>query len=287
MSSSATCCTCATVICDHPTSLETKNEKQSSTPEDKRLDCCSRVICGRCIHTNPRFASYCPYCQIASNPSNPLPLGGLREPPSYDFAVASPRGSNTVAAHVPPPYTTATATSLNAFTGSNDPSSAPSDEKASITQDAQDTLHFLAPDDTLPSLSLRYDIPLALLRAHNRLPAFGADHLLHARRTLRIPPDPVTAQPRVSLSPRPVDGEAEEARKAAVRRWMVACKCADYEVAELYLGQSGGDVDGAVGAFLADEEWERRNPRGKGREGGRDRGGVWARQVAFWTRRVE
>lgn len=47
---SEACCTCATIICDYPTSFETKNEKQFSTPEDKRLDCCSRVICGACLH---------------------------------------------------------------------------------------------------------------------------------------------------------------------------------------------------------------------------------------------
>lgn len=147
-----------------------------------------------------------------------------------------------------------------------------------------DTLHFLAPDDTLFSLSLRYAIPAHVLRAHNRLPA-GADHLLHARRTLQIPAAAAGAPPPVSLSPRPVAGEAEEARKAAVRRWMVACKCAEYEVAELYLQQTGGDLDSAVERFLADEEWEKRNPRAKGEGKGKGRdgsGGVWARQVAFW-----
>lgn len=47
---SEACCTCATIICDYPTSFETKNEKQASTPDDRRLDCCSRVICATCIH---------------------------------------------------------------------------------------------------------------------------------------------------------------------------------------------------------------------------------------------
>jgi hypothetical protein len=32
----------------------------------------------------------------------------------------------------------------------------------------------------------------------------------------------------VSLSPRPVEGEEEERRKATVRRWMVACKVSEY-----------------------------------------------------------
>lgn len=49
---SEACCTCATIISDYPSTanFETKNEKQFSTPDDKRLDCCSRVICGTCIH---------------------------------------------------------------------------------------------------------------------------------------------------------------------------------------------------------------------------------------------
>ena len=30
------------------------------------------------------------------------------------------------------------------------------------------------------------------------------------------------------MSPRPVEGEDEERRKAVVRRWMVACKVSEY-----------------------------------------------------------
>lgn len=99
----------------------------------------------------------------------------------------------------------------------------------------------------------------------------------------------------MSLSPRPVEGEEEEARKAKIRRWMVACKCAEYDVAELYLEQAGYDLGVAVERFLADEEWERRNPlegRGKTKKSGGGgggggstskvgRGGTWASQAAF------
>lgn len=101
----------------------------------------------------------------------------------------------------------------------------------------------------------------------------------------------------VSLSPRPVGGEEEEARKARIRRWMVACKCAAYDVAELYLAQSGGDLGEAVERYLADEEWERAHPleggpargkgKGKGRMGpglGLGGGGTWAAQAAFLKR---
>ena len=101
----------------------------------------------------------------------------------------------------------------------------------------------------------------------------------------------------MSLSPRPLGGEEEEARKARIRRWMVACKCAAYDVAELYLAQSGGDLGEAVERYLADEEWERAHPlegptRGKGKEkgrvgtggGGGGTGGTWAAQAAFLKR---
>lgn len=76
---------------------------------------------------------------------------------------------------------------------------------------------------------------------------------------------------------------------------MVACKCASYDVAELYLAQAGGDLGEAVEWYLADEEWERANPlegsRGKGKAKGKGRvgpsfggGGTWAAQAAFLKR---
>lgn len=180
----------------------------------------------------------------------------------------------------PPPYTPPPTT-----TKCNDDSS----EKTTSPPE-EDTLHFLHPtDDTIASLSLRYRVPAPVLRAHNKLPA---DHLLAARRTLLIPGSHYPAA-RGSLRPRPVDGEAEEARKAKVRRWMVACKCADYDVAELYLAQAGHDLGLAVEAFRADEEWERRNPLEGGTRANKNgaksttkagRGGTWASQAAFLRR---
>lgn len=146
-----------------------------------------------------------------------------------------------------------------------------------------DTLHFLHPtEDTIPSLSLRYNVPAHVLRAHNKL---TSDHLVSARRTLLIPGSHYPSG--VSLRPRPVGGEEEEARRGKIRRWMVACKCVDYEVAELYLGQSGYDLGAAVERFLADEAWEREHPmEGKGKGGGKGRGGggTWASQAAFLRR---
>jgi hypothetical protein len=50
--------------------------------------------------------------------------------------------------------------------------------------------------------------------------------LLLARRTVVIPGE--FYHGGVSLSPRPVEGEDEERRKATVRRWMVACNVSEY-----------------------------------------------------------
>lgn len=120
------------------------------------------------------------------------------------------------------------------------------------------------PQDTVLSLSLRYGVSAEALRRHNGL---TSDHLLAARRTVRIPIPTTTTTtssgtvtPFQSLSPTPVEDEAEVARKTAIRRWMVACKEADYDVAVVYLEGAGYDLDEAVRRYVADELWARENP---------------------------
>ena len=52
-----------------------------------------------------------------------------------------------------------------------------------------------------------------------------------------------------------------------MRRWMIATKCAEYNMAELYLKGSQYDLDIAVDAFKADEQWEKDHPMaGKGKQ---------------------
>jgi len=46
-----------------------------------------------------------------------------------------------------------------------------------------------------------------------------------------------------------------------VRRWMVACKVAEYDVALLYLDQADYDLRAAVEAYKDDERWEKEHPR--------------------------
>jgi hypothetical protein len=93
-----------------------------------------------------------------------------------------------------------------------------------MSSQPEDVLHFLDHEqDTLTSLSLRYGVPIPALRRVNNI---TSDHLLLARRTILIPGEFYKAG--ISLSPRPIEGEEEERRKAIVRRWMVACKVSEY-----------------------------------------------------------
>ncbi|KAL8656722.1 MAG: hypothetical protein Q9210_000063 [Variospora velana] len=118
-----------------------------------------------------------------------------------------------------------------------------------------DVLHFINPtQDSISSLALRYSVPSVALRKRNNL---YADQLLAARKTLLIPGEYYQGP---SLSPEPIDGEAEEMRKAKIRRWMVTCKVSDYDIALLYLDQAQYDVDSAVESYLSDEKWEREHP---------------------------
>ncbi|TQS33482.1 hypothetical protein Golomagni_06171 [Golovinomyces magnicellulatus] len=237
------CCTCATVIND--TNKEQHDKKAYSGPSlGRRLGCCTRVMCGDCLHENPRFEAYCPYCQISSEPTSLPP--GLKEPPSY---LSSNRQSKVDT--LPPPYSSTAVHN----SGLNLPKNASSgyDEKQII----EDTLHFLDHEhDSIASLSLRYGVPASALRQKNNI---ASDHLLAGRKTILIPGDHYRGG--VSLSPRPVEGEDEERRKRKIRTFMTTCKVSDYDIALLYLEQSKYDLDASIEAHFADEAWERANPQ--------------------------
>ncbi|KAI9816657.1 MAG: hypothetical protein M1832_005043 [Thelocarpon impressellum] len=262
------CCTCATLLSSISPQYDEKSEKAVPSQE-RRLECCGRIICGRC--KNPRFATYCPFCQVSTTPST-LPQG-LRNPPAYS-PPPSPRLAHAVLvtrpdpAEEPPAYSAHIAPHVKL----------PLTEK--IAPPAPDVLHFLDPaHDTLSSLSLRYGVPAAVVRSTNGL---YADHLLAARRTVLIPGSHYKGG--VSLSPRPVGGEDEELRKAKIRRWMVACKVAEYDVAQLYLKQTDYDLDAAVDAYKADERWEKEHPMesaAKGKSNANSRDGRKGRRNRF------
>lgn len=200
-SSSEACCTCATLLSSIPPTYDEKTEKPSQY--ERRLDCCGRAICARCLTDNPRFANYCPFCQISTGPS-PLPAQGLRDPPTY-----SPHTDEKVEDELPP------------YSAHN--SLRPSPEKPADTDNAPDVLHFVDQNnDSIASLSLAYGVPSEALRRTNKM---FADHLLAARRTILIPGEYYKSG--VSLSPRPLEGEEEEIKKTKLRKFMVGCKVAE------------------------------------------------------------
>lgn len=240
--SAEACCTCASLLSSSLVPFDEKHPGPRPTAQ-RHLECCGRVICEGCTRKNPRFETYCPFCQLSSAPSI-LPQS-IREPPSYS-PPSSPLRSED--ADLPPPYSLSTISQHQS-----------SDSKA------KDVVHFVNhTSETLPSIALRYRVPVQALRRANHL---YADHLLAARRTLVIPGDYYKVG--VSLSPRPVEGEEEELRKAKVRRWMVACKAAEYDVALIYLKQNDYNLDRAVEAYKADEAWEKTHPLPSGSRGAR------------------
>ena len=233
------CCTCATVLTDTKVPYDTESEKPICL--DRRLECCGRTICATCQYNNSRFKTYCPFCQLSSEPTA-LPAEGLRLPPSYRDDEQKHR------IDLPPAYDTL---------------SRPGHSVAAVRppEDTEDTVHFLSPDDTVHSLSLAYKVPHDVLRKHN---ALYSDSLLVARKFMLIPKDHYDGPP-LSTPPDP----EEEERKNKVRRWMVATKCAEYNVAQLYLKASSYDLNAAVEAFRADEQWEKDHPmagKGKGKD---------------------
>ncbi|THW30470.1 hypothetical protein D6D23_00158 [Aureobasidium pullulans] len=241
MSTIPACCICSSVL----DTIDSKTEKP--TIAARHLSCCSRPVCQRCIANNPRYNSYCPYCQISTDPRSTLPQG-LRDPPPYNDTQASALPPSEKDQDAPPAY-------------SAHESLQPPSEKA--IENAPDVLHFLTPTDTALSLSLAYGVPLHALRKANNV---FADRLLQGRRTVVIPGDYYKGG--VSLSPRPIEGEEEELRKSKLRRFMVTCKVSEYDVAQLYLEQNDYDLDGAVEAYKDDEKWEKEHPlqnNGKGK----------------------
>ncbi|KAI7566533.1 hypothetical protein KC317_g5608 [Hortaea werneckii] len=241
------CATCASTF-DAP--FDPISEKPLLVGRD--LPCCGRSICARCLNQNKRYETYCPYCQITTDPSQLLPQG-LRDPPAYDSAANEKR-------NIPKPEEPDEEDIDDVLPAYSEHHAhpPPSSEKHSPNADnppAQDVLHFVTPNDSIRSLSLAYQIPISALRNANNI---YSDHLLQARRTVLIPGEYYKGG--VSLSPRPVEGEEEEIRKGKVRRWMMGCKVAEYDIALLYLDQAAWDVQTAIEAFREDEEWEHAHP---------------------------
>ncbi|KAM3070246.1 hypothetical protein ACMFMG_010083 [Clarireedia jacksonii] len=256
------CCCCARSL-SHipPLYTDEKSEKPQSVPSNRTLPCCGRTICGNCIYGNERFATYCPFCQISTGPS-PLPPG-LKDPPSYSEGKTHHGGGTSSPSPLPPAYEQAEREKGNSedalpsyaslSSSSHDPAV---NEKSQQHEQAEDVLHFVDhARDSMQALSLRYDVPIDVLRKKNGI---TVDHLLLARRTVLIPGE--WYKGGVSLSPRPLEGEEEERKKSIVRRFMVGCKVPEYDVAILYLEQANYDLEMAMDVYNDDERWEKEHP---------------------------
>ncbi|KAK6332003.1 hypothetical protein TWF718_002541 [Orbilia javanica] len=125
----------------------------------------------------------------------------------------------------PPPYTADTPRTINS---------------------SDSLIHYLLPNDTVISISFQYSIPSGIIRSHNRV---YSDSLLAGRNFILIPRAWYSGP---SLSPNPVQSEEEN----ALKRFQIRTKCVEYDVAKVYLDESGWDLEKAVEKWAADERWE-------------------------------
>ncbi|EMC92018.1 hypothetical protein BAUCODRAFT_38035 [Baudoinia panamericana UAMH 10762] len=236
------CATCASSYSSH-----TLPASEKPLLPGRHLPCCSRSICSRCLNQNKRYETYCPYCQISTEPS--LLPQGLRDPPAYasldDRIPPPPEKGGSDEDEDLPAYSAHQAVQ-------------PADEKRRDEDPAPDVLHFLKPEDSMHALALAYGVPINALRRTNNI---FSDNLIQGRRTILIPGEYYKGG--VSLSPSPPEGEEEEIKRSKVRRWMTTCKVAEYDVALLYLQQADWELDLAIDAFREDERWEKEHPLSK------------------------
>lgn len=142
-----------------------------------------------------------------------------------------------------------------AIPGTGPPSYADVEKEEQNKAKKEDVIHHLHhPRDTIQSLSLSYNIPPRVIRQYNNI---SSDNLLLARHTILIPASHYSG-PSLSTTP-PIDVEEDERRKK-IRRFMVSCKVAEYDVAVLYLQQAEWDMDKAAEAWMEDERWEIEHP---------------------------
>jgi LysM repeat protein len=200
---------CATCASTYDSPVDPVSEKPLLP--GRELPCCGRSICARCLNQNKRYETYCPYCQITTEPS--LLPQGLKDPPAY---------SSLEEHGVPPPPEKQVHDDEEELPAYSAHTPVKTSDDKSRDEPAPDVLHFLTPEDSMRSLALAYSVPINALRRANNV---FSDHLIQGRRTVVIPGEYYKGG--VSLSPQPPEGEEEEVRRGKVRRWMVGCKVAE------------------------------------------------------------
>ncbi|KAK6497552.1 hypothetical protein TWF481_011957 [Arthrobotrys musiformis] len=226
MTTPSACSTCQTLLQNLPSTPDlnekTPDEKTAEiSPPNYKSECCGRYVCYICISKNPRFITYCPFCPIKR--------------PQVDQDT-----DREIKSEEPPPYTLSKVPSYPP----------PYSSDAPRTIDPSDSLiHYLLPSDSVISISFQYSIPSGVIRSHNRL---YSDSLLAGRNYILIPRDQYSGP---SLSPNPVQSEGE----STLKRFQIRTKCIEYDIAKLYLNESGWDLEKAVEKWTADERWEALN----------------------------
>lgn len=162
-----------------------------------RTPCCDRFVCGRCARSNPRLAETCILCQL---PIPPEFDGSVNEDNLPDYEEDLPEYDQSVRS-----------SHKNAL--ENDKCSEDHAYKELGVQ------HYVRKQDSIASLSLAYKVEASVIRRANHI---FQDNLLQGRSFIVIPG--VTK----SLSAAP--GEDEE-RKVKLKKFMVAVKCTDYDMA--------------------------------------------------------
>ncbi|KAI8591227.1 hypothetical protein BDZ88DRAFT_58524 [Geranomyces variabilis] len=110
--------------------------------------------------------------------------------------------------------------------------------------------HYVLETDTLPGLSLKYNVPIDAIRRANSL---FSDTTLPARSKLFIPSPSSSSS---SLSPTP---PATDERKRLVKRFQLVAKCIDADEAWSYMRQNEFMLEQALEQWWADVKWEREN----------------------------
>lgn len=169
--------------------------------------CCSRFVCGSCARSNPRLAETCILCQL------PIPSDLSRDDeedaalPGYEDALPA------YGSHGTSNGTFNSATEEKAKLRDKEESEQPAYKEAGVQ-------HFVRKEDSVASLSLAYHVAASDIRKANHL---FSDSLLQGRSFIIIP------GAAVSLSASP---DQDEIEKVKLKKFMVAVKCTDYDMAK-------------------------------------------------------
>ncbi|KAJ2906711.1 hypothetical protein MKZ38_000447 [Zalerion maritima] len=240
-----------------------------------------RMVLTDAMQDNERFAFYCPYCPDQEN--FPGKGGG---PESSSRLQNSQTGQDGVDGEVENGGTTTpkvdeseTLLSSLPCSSSTVPSSPPSIPPVEdIIDEVKNCIHHhIHPHETLFSISVLYNLSPSEVRKANSLSPTGIDdRLLLARKTVVIPGR------TNSLSATPPGGEEAERRRLGIRRWMMATREPNYDIAKTYIEGSGWDVDLATDRWFGDGDWERNNGGPPRRKSDGDTNGKKKGWLGFW-----